>query len=308
MKYAAIFPGQGSQSLGMMSELAEQYSIVQETFSEASSVLSYDLWDVTQCQEENLNSTIYTQPAMLTAGVAAWRVWKEQSVPAPIVLAGHSLGEYTALVASDVMSFTDAVKAVQTRAKLMQEAVPAGEGAMAAILGLSDVEIKKVCHYASEGGVVEAVNFNAPGQVVIAGETEAVERATSAAKAAGAKRAIILPVSVPSHSSLMKGAAQQLSEVIDSIKFDNPVIPVIQNAEAKSYFSIDDIKKALVKQLYNPVLWVDSVQSMNVETYIELGPGKVLAGLSKRIHKGSVVACADSPAGLDKSKQIFNDE
>lgn len=295
MKFAAIFPGQGSQSQGMLAELAGDYPVVMATFAEASEVLGYDLWTLVQDNPEDaLGKTVHTQPAMLAAGVAAWRAWCEFTELRPEVLAGHSLGEYSALVAANALDFTDAVRLVEARARLMQQAVPEGEGAMAAILGLDDDAVRKVCNYAAEGGVVEAVNFNAPGQIVIAGETEAVERATAAAKAEGARRALILPVSVPSHSSLMIPAAEKLAEHLDMVAIRQPEIPVIQNVDAKIADSADAIRDALVRQLYSPVRWVASVQAMQVDAFIEMGPGKVLAGLAKRIRKGVPVACVDS--------------
>lgn len=310
MTFAATFPGQGSQSTAMLFELAAEFAVVEQTFAEASEVLGFDLWGLVQSNPDNaLNKTENTQPAMLAAGVAAWRVWKASGGTDPIVMTGHSLGEYTALVAADALAFADAIKLVEARARYMQQAVPEGEGAMAAVLGLDNDELQKVCNYAAEGGVVEPVNFNAPGQVVIAGEVEAVERAAAAAKQAGAKRALLLPVSVPSHSSLMRGASEKLAEALDGVAIAAPRIPVIQNVEAQAYDNADAIREALVRQLYSPVRWVESVEQMQGQNasgiYIELGPGKVLSGLVKRIVKRTPVACVDSPAGLNAAQELL---
>ncbi|WP_024851496.1 ACP S-malonyltransferase [Hydrogenovibrio kuenenii] len=287
MSYAFVFPGQGSQSIGMMADMADQYSVVKSTFEEASDALGYDLWQVTQDgPEEKLNQTDVTQPAMLTAGIATYRVLAAEKTLSPAYLAGHSLGEYTALVASGVMDLAQGVKLVETRGRLMQTAVPAGEGAMAAILGLEDQQIIDIC--AQVDGVVEAVNFNSPGQVVIAGAKAAVDASLLLFEEAGAKRVVPLAVSVPSHCSLMKPAAEALSETLASIEFNVPTIPVIHNASVQSFSDASAIKQALVEQLYMPVQWVKTVESMKaqgVEKLFELGPGKVLMGLNRRIDK-----------------------
>jgi len=291
MKFACVFPGQGSQSIGMMAELAEAYPLVGELFSKASEVLGYDLWKVVQeGPVEELNKTEVTQPAMLVAGVAVYEILKTKLEDVPELMAGHSLGEYTALVCAGALEFEDAVKLVAERGKLMQAAVPDGVGAMAAILGLDDDAIKEICDTCSDDNfAVQAVNFNSPGQVVIAGNVQAVETAMAIAKDKGAKHALKLPVSVPSHSSLMEGAAKKLATYLKDVKIKKAsTIPVIQNVAAKNYVKPADVKKNLVKQLHNPVLWVDSVNNLiaeGVDTIIECGPGKVLIGLNKRINK-----------------------
>lgn len=289
MSFAFIFPGQGSQSVGMLADLAASFPVVEETFAEASAALGYDLWKLIQeGPAEDLNSTDRTQPAMLTAGVACWRVWQQQGGATPAVMAGHSLGEYTALVCSGVMSLADAVTLVADRGRFMQAAVPEGEGAMAAILGLADEDVIAVCKEAAQGDVLAAVNFNSPGQVVIAGSASAVERAAPMAKERGAKRAVILPVSVPSHCALMAPAAEKLAERLSSISFNSPSIPVINNANVDAPSDAEAICAALVKQLHSPVRWVESINKMSadgVATVIECGPGKVLTGLNKRINK-----------------------
>lgn len=301
--FAFVFPGQGSQHLGMLAELAAQHAVIQETFAEASEVLGYDLWDLVQNgPEADLNQTDKTQPALLTAGVALWRLWQQQGGEKPTIMAGHSLGEYTALVCAGAISFADGVTLVRKRGEFMQAAVPAGAGAMAAILGLDDEGIKAACVSAAEGAVVSPVNFNCPGQVVIAGEKAAVERAIDACKAAGAKRAVPLPVSVPSHCALMKPAADQLAEVLASISVSLPSIPVVQNVAARVPATPDELKQNLLAQLYSPVLWTDCVQAMvaqGVETTLECGPGKVLSGLNKKIHKALVVKAINDPEGFD---------
>lgn len=287
MSYAFVFPGQGSQSIGMLADMATQYSVVKSTFEEASDALGYDLWQVTQeGPEEKLNQTDVTQPAMLTAGIATYRVLAAEKALSPACLAGHSLGEYTALVAAGAMGLSQGVKLVETRGRLMQSAVPAGEGAMAAILGLEDQQIIDIC--AQVDGVVEAVNFNSPGQVVIAGAKAAVDASLLLFEEAGAKRVVPLAVSVPSHCSLMKPAAEALSETLASIEFNVPTIPVIHNASVQSFSDASAIKQALVEQLYKPVQWVKTIESMKtqgVEKLFELGPGKVLMGLNRRIDK-----------------------
>lgn len=302
---AFVFPGQGSQHLGMLSELAAQHPIIEQTFQEASDALGKDLWALTQTgPEEELNSTENTQPALLTAGVALWRLWEQKEGGAPSVMAGHSLGEYTALVCAGAIDFTDGVKLVHARGQYMQEAVPAGTGGMAAILGLGDDAVREACASAAEGQVVSAVNFNCPGQVVIAGEKAAVERGIEACKAAGAKRAIALPVSVPSHCELMRPAAERMAEALAGIELRMPIIKVIQNVTGEAPSDIEELKSNLVSQLYSPVLWTPSVQNMvtcGVTTTIECGPGKVLAGLNKKIERSLNVAAINDVAGLEKA-------
>jgi len=289
MSFAFIFPGQGSQSVGMLAELAKSHSIVTDTFNEASNALGYDLWALVQDgPADDLNQTDRTQPAMLTAGVACWRVWQEQGGAMPSMMAGHSLGEYTALVCAGAMSLTDAVTLVADRGRFMQDAVPAGEGAMAAVLGLDDDAVIAVCSDAAEDDVLSAVNFNSPGQVVIAGSTAAVERATVVAKERGAKRALVLPVSVPSHCALMEPAAAKLAQRLAGIEISSPQIPVINNVDVAWPTEPDAIRAALVSQLSNPVRWVETINNMaaeGVSTVVECGPGKVLTGLNKRINK-----------------------
>jgi len=311
MKLACVFPGQGSQSIGMMVELSERYPVVIDTFKRASDALGYDLWKiVTDGSAEQLNKTEITQPAMLTAGVAAWEILQSQdNLPTVEVMAGHSLGEYTALVCAGALAFDDAVKLVAERGRLMQNAVPAGIGAMAAILGLDDETVRSVCVQASgEGLIVQAVNFNSPGQVVIAGHNDAVEKAMVLAKEAKAKRALKLPVSVPSHSALMEGAAAQLGEVLAGIEINPAKIAVIQNVDAQSHDDAAEIKSLLQKQLHNPVLWVDTVEAIiaqGVSDIVEVGPGKVLGGLNKRINKAATNYSVDSTANLDKFLSIL---
>ena len=284
---AFVFPGQGSQSVGMLSNLAEAYPIVKQTFEQASDVLGFKLWDlVSNGPDEQLNQTQNTQPAMLAAGVAVWRVWCQQSDRRPAWMAGHSLGEYTALVCSESIAFEDAVKLVAARGRLMQEAVPAGVGAMAAILGLEDHQVVNACAEAAQGQIVTAANFNAPGQVVIAGETAAVNRAIEIMKALGAKRALPLPVSVPSHCALMEEASNNLNEILQGINIEMPNTTLIHNADVKSHGSPEVIRYALKEQLFKPVRWVESIKFMyeqGVAGFIECGPGKVLMGLDKRI-------------------------
>ncbi|CAK0740270.1 (acyl-carrier-protein) S-malonyltransferase [Gammaproteobacteria bacterium] len=285
-----VFPGQGSQSVGMLQELAAAFPQVTETYAEASMVLGYDLWRLVQDgPETDLNRTERTQPAMLAAGVAVWRVWRAQGGPLPTVMAGHSLGEYTALVCSGALDFASAIALVADRGRYMQEAVPEGEGAMAAILGLDDAQVATACTTAAEGEIVAAVNFNAPGQVVVAGSRLAVVRAVEAAKGLGAKRAIVLPVSVPSHCALMISAAQRLRERLEMVSIALPRIPVINNVDVAAPTQPVAIRDALVRQLHYPVRWVECVRAMasrGALTLIEAGPGKVLAGLNKRIEKG----------------------
>lgn len=287
---AFVFPGQGSQAIGMLSELAGQHGLVSETFSEASEALGYDLWKV--CQqgpEDQLNRTDITQPAILAASVALWRLWCAQSEVRPSHVAGHSLGEYSALVAAQVLGFADALKLVERRGQLMQQAVPQGQGGMAAILGLEDQQIIDICAQVAQGEVVSAVNFNAPGQVVIAGQAAAVERAIAGCKDAGAKRAIALPVSVPSHCALMQPAAEQLADDFAALSWGQPQLTLVQNVTARPAADLDQLRALLVEQLYNPVRWVGTVSWMaeqGVTDLVECGPGKVLSGLNKRCVKG----------------------
>lgn len=300
---AFVFPGQGSQSVGMVSAMAAAYPLVKQTFEQASDALGLDLWDLVENgPEDALNQTENTQPAMLAAGVAFWRVWCEQSAIRPAWMAGHSLGEYTALVCSEAISFEDGVKLVAERGRLMQSAVPAGIGAMAAILGLQDHQVVNACMEVANGEVVAAANFNAPGQVVIAGHTAAVERAMEAMKALGAKRALKLPVSVPSHCQLMAGAADKLNEMLLGIEINMPNVTLVHNADVKSHGSPEVIRNALKEQLYNPVRWVESVKFMHeqgVAGFIECGPGKVLMGLNKRIATDAVHLSLFDPDSLN---------
>jgi [acyl-carrier-protein] S-malonyltransferase len=288
MKYAIVFPGQGSQSLGMLSDLSSNFSIVKDIFSEASDALDLDLWKLVQEDEDALNQTKNTQPAMLAAGYATYKVLANEVDLSAELMAGHSLGEYTALVAAGSLEFFDATRLVRKRAQLMQSAVPVGSGAMAAILGLIDEQVIEICNQSNSLGVVEAVNFNSPGQVVIAGEKGAVNGACEAMKNAGAKRALVLPVSVPSHCSLMNNAAQEFSKSVNMVNFKIGNVNVLHNVDASVAEDINEIKSKLVEQLHQPVLWTASVQKMQqlgVEKLIELGPGKVLTGLTRRIDK-----------------------
>ena len=289
MSLAFVFPGQGSQSVGMLSALAESNPLVVETFTEANDALGMDLWSLVQNgPEDALNQTTNTQPAMLAAGVATWRVWQEKSGAVPAVMAGHSLGEYTALVCAGSLAFADAIKLVADRGRFMQEAVPTGEGAMAAIIGLDDDGVQSLCEANAANEVLSPVNFNSPGQVVIAGSAAAVQRAVDGAKAAGAKRALLLPVSVPSHCQLMHGAAARMAERLADIELTVPTIPVIHNFNVQVEKTPESIKQALVSQIEQPVRWVEIIQKMaadGVEKLVECGPGKVLVGLNKRIDK-----------------------
>ena len=302
-KFAMVFPGQGSQAVGMLKDLAENYSVVKSTFDEASQVLGYDLWTLVQeGPAEELNKTWQTQPALLAASVAIYRVWQSINGPQPEFMAGHSLGEYSALVCAGVIDFKDAIKLVELRGKLMQEAVPSGTGAMFAIIGLDNDSIRKACEQAAQGQVVAPVNFNSPGQVVIAGNKEAVERAGALCKEAGAKRALPLAVSVPSHCALMKPAADKLATTLNNMTFNAPQFAVINNVDVKVESSAENIKAALIAQLYSPVRWTETVEEMakqGVTLLVEMGPGKVLTGLTKRI-VDSLSACAvNDKASLD---------
>jgi [acyl-carrier-protein] S-malonyltransferase len=307
MSLAFVFPGQGSQSIGMMNGWADV--VVKATFDEASGILGDDMWAMaTTGPQEAINATVNTQPLMLTAGVAAWRAWRSQGGAMPVVMAGHSLGEYTALVAAEALSFGDALQLVRLRAEAMQEAVPAGTGAMAAVLGLSDELIIEACLEAAQGDVVQAVNFNSPGQVVIAGSKAAVERACEACKARGAKRAMLLPVSVPSHCDLMKPAAEKLAAKLASVQINTPIVPVLHNADVLAYNDAEQIRDALVRQLYQPVRWVETVQKMaadGVTVVAECGPGKVLAGLNKRISADVQGVALVESASIEQLKAIL---
>jgi len=307
---AFVFPGQGSQSIAMMSELAESYSLVKQIFEQASDVLGFDLWQlVQQGPAEDLNQTHNTQPAMLAAGVAMWLVWKEQSSIIPGWLAGHSLGEYSALVCAEAITFEQGIALVAERGRLMQQAVPAGIGAMAAILGLKDQQVIDTCTACAENEIVAAVNFNAPGQVVIAGHVAAVERTMAAAKEAGAKRALKLPVSVPSHCALMEPAAEKLYEKLQAISINEPKITIIHNADVASHSSADEIQIALKEQLFKPVRWVDSIRYIHeqkVSHFVECGPGKVLMSLNKRIAKGAGHQTMYDSATLEKVLEQIN--
>ena len=287
-KFAIVFPGQGSQSRGMMNGYAD-FPVVRNTFAEASDILDQDLWTlVLEGVDADLNATVNTQPIMLTAGVAVYRAWQSIEGATPAIMAGHSLGEYTALVAAGALQFSDALPLVRYRAECMQQAVPEGVGGIAAVLGLDDDTVHAVCEEGAQGEVLEPVNFNSPGQVVIAGNRSAVERGMELAKAKGAKRAIMLPMSVPSHCSLLKGAAEQMRERLEGIEIQTPAIPVLHNADVASYSDATSIKDALVRQLYSPVRWVETIQAFGTEGVthnVECAPGKVLAGLNKRIDK-----------------------
>ncbi|MGD2075317.1 MAG: ACP S-malonyltransferase [Gammaproteobacteria bacterium] len=302
---AMVFPGQGSQSVGMLGELAAAFPEVQETFSEASSVLGYDLWERVQSgPAELLNQTACTQPAMLCAGVATWRCWQSKSAEAPATMAGHSLGEYTALVCAGALQLRDAVALVAKRGEYMQGAVPEGAGAMAAVLGLEDDAVVALCERAAGGEVVSAVNFNAPGQIVIAGTSTAVERAMERAKKAGAKRVVRLPVSVPSHCSLMRPAADAFSADVAATPLRSPDITVVHNVDVGSHSDPAAIRELLVRQLYSPVRWVETIRALHargITTVLEMGPGKVLAGLNKRIEKSMTALPVQRPEDLEQA-------
>lgn len=304
-KLAFVFPGQGSQAVGMMSQLAAAFPVVERTFATASEVLGYDLWRLSQHgPEQTLNLTDRTQPAMLAAGVAAWRVWEERHGPRPVVMAGHSLGEYTALVCAGALSLEDAVGLVADRGRFMQEAVPQGQGAMAAILGLDDDSVRAVCERAADGEVVAPVNFNAPGQVVIAGAAAAVGRAVELAREAGAKRVMPLPVSVPSHCALMAPAAENMRAVLERTTISTPGVPVIHNVDVETCSDADGIRTALVRQLHSPVRWVETIRKMagmGVTTMIECGPGKVLTGLNRRIDRDLESLAVHDPDSLEQA-------
>ena len=301
-KLAVVFPGQGSQKIGMLTELAEAYPLVGQTFAEASAVLDYDLWALLQQgTQEEINLTETTQPLLLTSSVAIWRIWQHLQGATPVVMAGHSLGEWSALVCAGVVEFSAAVNLVRLRGAYMQAAVPAGQGAMAAILGLDNEQLAACCERASEGEEVTAVNFNAPGQVVIAGVSAAVDRAIVLCKEAGAKRALPLSVSAPFHTALMKPAADKLAVDIGAVSFNAPQIPLVHNVHAQTENDPEAIKALMIKQIYSPVRWVDCIgalQAKGVGMAVECGPGKVLCGLSKRIDKSLQMRASDSVADL----------
>ncbi len=297
-----VFPGQGSQKIGMLAELAAEFPVVGQTFAEASSVLGYDLWSLVQTgTQDEINLTERTQPLLLTASVAVWRAWQEKNGTRPALMAGHSLGEWSALVCAGVVDFKDAVRLVQQRGKFMQEAVPAGQGGMAAIIGLDDALILDACKKAEQGEVVAAVNFNSPGQVVIAGTATAVERASALCKEAGAKRALPLPVSAPFHTELMRPAADRLAEQIAATIFSVPEIPVVHNVTAEVEINPEKIKALMIEQIYSPVRWVECVNTMTakgIAITLECGPGKVLSGLNKRINTDLVTVSVEKPEEL----------
>ena len=303
MKFALVFPGQGSQSVGMMAAYGDD-PVIRDTFAEASAALGFDLWNmVGHGPADALNQTVNTQPAMLAAGVAVYRLWLARGGAVPALMAGHSLGEYTALACAGALDFADAIRLVRLRAEAMQSAVPEGVGAMAAVLGLDDDSVRAACAEAAQGEVLEAVNFNSPGQVVIAGNKAAVERGMALAKDKGAKRALPLPVSVPSHCALMKPAAEKLRAALDAIEVRVPSVPVLHNADVAAHVTADAIRDALARQLYSPVRWVESMYALRdqgVQLIAECGPGKVLAGLNKRTLEGvPTLALADAAALAD---------
>ena len=300
-KFSFVFPGQGSQSRGMMNAYAD-FPVVRDTFAEATDILHQDLWQlVGEGSDADLNATVNTQPLMLTAGVAVYRAWQSLNAPAPALLAGHSLGEYTALVAGGAIKFSDALPLVRYRAEIMQQAVPEGVGGIAAILGLDDDAVRTVCKEAAQGEVLEAVNYNSPGQIVIAGNRAAVERGMELAKAKGAKRALMLPMSVPSHCSLLRGAADKLRVYLNNVAVQSPIIPVLHNADVQCYADAASIKDALVRQLYSPVRWVETIQyfgQQGMSHNVECGPGKVLVGLNKRIDTNQQALALNDGAAL----------
>lgn len=305
MALGFVFPGQGSQSVGMMDDLAATFPVVEQTFREASDALGRDLWAmVCNGPEDQLNQTQNTQPAMLTAGVATWRVWQEKNGAMPSIMAGHSLGEYTALVCAGAIEFAEAVKLVSDRGDYMQQAVPAGEGGMAAIIGLEDDAVRALCEAAANGEVLSAVNFNSPGQVVVAGTATAVQRAVEQAAGAGAKKAVLLPVSVPSHCALMHPAAEKMAARLEQIPVNSPQIPVLHNVSVTAESDADAIRAALVSQIESPVRWVETIEKMaadGVDRIIECGPGRVLMGLNKRISKEAKTLPVYDTASLEKA-------
>lgn len=286
---AFVFPGQGSQKIGMLADIAAKHSLIEETFAESSEALGYDMWKlIQQGEQEEINLTEKTQPILLTASVALWRLWLQQGGIKPSLMAGHSLGEFTALVCAGSLQFTDAVRLVRARGQFMQTAVPVGEGAMAAIIGLDDEVINQICLDVAQGECVQAVNYNSPGQVVIAGKVTAVDRAIEKLKEAGAKRALPLPVSAPFHTELMKPAGEKLAIALADVEILSPEIPVVHNVHAQTENNPEAIRQLLIQQIYSPVKWVSCVETMlaqGVTTTVECGPGKVLSGLNKRIQK-----------------------
>lgn len=310
-KTAILFPGQGSQSIGMMSALAEGHAEVRDTFEQAAGILGYDLWAlVANGPSEELNKTEITQPAMLVSGIASWRVWLASGGSLPDYFAGHSLGEYSALVAAGVMTFEDAVAVVAARGRFMQAATPSGTGAMAAVIGVDDQQLRDICEKAQQGQVVACANFNSPGQVVISGDKAAVERAGELATEAGARRVLPLPVSVPSHSLLMRPAASKLQELLLNVRLSDGNVPVIQNADVVAYADAEQIREALARQLWQPVRWTETIEFLvqaGVQQFIECGPGKVLAGLNRRISRQSSVFALTDDAGLQKAIEAGSD-
>lgn len=308
MTIAMVFPGQGSQSAGMQADLAAEHAIVEETYTQASEVLGYDLWRLVQDgPTERLAETVVTQPAMLAAGVAAWRIWQARDGKKPSCMAGHSLGEYTALVCAQAVSFGDALRVVKRRSELMQGAVPVGVGAMAAIIGMDDDAVRDICDEASAIGIAEPVNYNSPGQVVIAGQADAINHAIERAESRGARRAILLPVSVPSHSSMMIEAGNRLADTLAEVTFSMPDVSVFNATDAKPYIDANDIRTHLSKQVYSPVHWVDTVNAMlavGATAIVECGPGRVLAGLAKRISRRTPIAGIDTVSGLEKALDL----
>lgn len=309
--YAFVFPGQGSQSVGMLNDASAAYPLIRDVFAESSAVLGYDLWELVSAgPAEQLDNTTYTQPALLTASYAVWRVLTSQIELAPSLLAGHSLGEYTALVCANALSFTDAVKLVAARGAYMQDAVPEGVGAMAAIIGLSDEKVEAICRHVIDGttDILTPANYNSIGQVVIAGHKHAVERALKVAKEEGAKMAVLIPVSVPSHCGLMQEAADRLQQLLMDTKIAKPTLPVVSNVDASIYDSADSIRENLIRQLYSPVRWVDTIQffkANGIETIVECGPGKILSGLNKRIDKNlTLINCQDAASITTLLNQI----
>jgi [acyl-carrier-protein] S-malonyltransferase len=306
---AFVFPGQGSQRVGMLAEIAAAYPVVLDTFAEASEALSYDMWGLIQAgPQDALNLTEKTQPILLASSVALWRVWQQRNGVVPSLLAGHSLGEFSALVCAGTIAFADAVKLVRARGQFMQTAVPLGEGAMAAVLGMDDEQLVQICRDASvQGGVVEAVNFNSPGQIVIAGTVAAVDKAIELCKAAGSKRALPLPVSAPFHTSLMRPAGEKLRAAMADLKFNAPTIPVVHNVNAKPESDPEKIKAILFEQIFSPVQWSHCVAYMveqGINTAVECGPGKVLGGLIKRIDKSVNCLCIEESAGLEAALSV----
>lgn len=310
MTFAVVFPGQGSQSVGMLAELAESHKIVKACFDEASEVLGYDLWSLAQTgTAEDLADTRVTQPLMFTAGCAVWRVLVESGLPKPAAVAGHSLGEFAAMVAAESLSFTDGIRLVKRRSELMAAAVPAGEGGMAALIGLEDQAVIELCESVTGERISEAVNFNAPGQVAISGHLDALEATVAKAREQGCRKALMLAVSVPNHSSLMKEAGTELAKEIDTIEWSEPVIPLIQNATAEAAADIATLLKNLKAHVYSPVYWTRTVETLRnnhgVSTLLEAGPGKVLTGLGKRIDRALPTLPVETPASLDAALEAL---